>query len=89
MGSTLPSVPTTNRGVLTPSTTSKVSPCLKVVSVLESPLFRYLTYSVSADASVKFLVSNTVAVTPEDKPLNVVPLTVKYHTSYIRCPDHR
>ena len=29
-----------SRGVLTPSTTSRVSPCLKVVSVLELPLLR-------------------------------------------------
>ena len=39
VGRTLPSVPTTSKGVLIPLTTSRVSPCLKVSSLPASPLF--------------------------------------------------
>ena len=51
VGRTFPSVPTTNKGVFTPSIISNVSPCLKVNSSLESPLVRYFTYKVSASNS--------------------------------------
>ena len=40
VGRTLPSVPTTSNGVLTPSTTSSVSPWRNVLSKLELPLLR-------------------------------------------------
>ena len=72
-GRTLPSVPTTNNGPSAMSNTSRVSPCLKLISSFELPLFVYLTNSKSDSISLPYAYDTTVAVIPEESPDKIVP----------------
>ena len=51
-----------------PLITSRVSPCLKVVSLLALPLVVYTTNRVSEFVSVAPLLETTLPMTPEVKP---------------------